>query len=119
MATIIRVDALKALLESAGLYAVIDVRDWGEFTLEQIPGAVGPPVGTRQRAAPPLHYWLEPYDHRARSRRTGPGPTSSGWESAPKWWRAQTGRKKQPGVLTALEELLQDDTAGDPIRGVK
>src|SRR2546427_13112514 len=47
-------------------------------------GAVGPPVGTRQRAAPPLHYWLETYDHPARTRRTGYGPTAFGLASRPK-----------------------------------
>jgi hypothetical protein len=30
-----------------------------------------------------------------------------------------TGRKKQPGILKALETLLQDATAGDPITGLK
>ena len=54
MATIIRVDALKALLESAGLYAVIDVRDWGEFTLEQIPGASTLPRGSLEKYLPVL-----------------------------------------------------------------
>jgi len=45
MATIISVHALKALLESPDLSAVIDVRDWGEFVLEQIPGASSVPRG--------------------------------------------------------------------------
>ena len=56
MATIIRVDALKALLESAGLYAVIDVRDWGEFTLEQIPGASTLPRGSLEKYLPVLGF---------------------------------------------------------------
>lgn len=37
MATSISAPALKRLLESDKLYAVVDVRDWGEFVLEQIP----------------------------------------------------------------------------------
>jgi len=28
-------------------------------------------------------------------------------------------RKKQPGILKALDELLKDATAGDPITGLK
>jgi hypothetical protein len=38
MATMISAPALKRLMDSDTLYAVLDVRDWGEFTLEQIPG---------------------------------------------------------------------------------
>jgi rhodanese-related sulfurtransferase len=45
MATIISVQALKRLMESDTLYAVLDVRDWGEFTLEQIPGTNSLPRG--------------------------------------------------------------------------
>lgn len=29
------------------------------------------------------------------------------------------GRKEQPKVLSALDELLQDATAGDPVTGLK
>ena len=45
MATTISAQALKRLLESDTLYAVLDVRDWGEFTLEQIPGTNSLPRG--------------------------------------------------------------------------
>ena len=54
MATMISVDALKALVESDGLYAVIDVRDWGEFTLEQIPGVNAVPRGYIEKYLPVL-----------------------------------------------------------------
>jgi rhodanese-related sulfurtransferase len=45
MATMISALALKTLMESDALYAVLDVRDWGEFTLEQIPGTNSLPRG--------------------------------------------------------------------------
>jgi hypothetical protein len=43
---------------------------------------------------------------------------SSSWHS-PSWGRAQTSRKKHPGLLGAVEELLRDATAGDPMTGLK
>jgi rhodanese-related sulfurtransferase len=45
MATIIKAPALKRLMESDALFAALDVRDWGEFTLEQIPGTNALPRG--------------------------------------------------------------------------
>lgn len=45
MATTINAQTLKTLMESDTLYAVLDVRDWGEFTLEQIPGTNSLPRG--------------------------------------------------------------------------
>lgn len=45
MATTISAPALKRLMESDTLYAVLDVRDWGEFTLEQIPETLSLPRG--------------------------------------------------------------------------
>jgi rhodanese-related sulfurtransferase len=45
MTTTISAPALKTLMESDTLYAVLDVRDWGEFTLEQIPGTNALPRG--------------------------------------------------------------------------
>jgi rhodanese-related sulfurtransferase len=45
MATMISAPALKRLMDSDTLYAVLDVRDWGEFTLEQIPGTNSLPRG--------------------------------------------------------------------------
>ena len=40
---------LKALLDSQTLYAVIDVRDWGEFSLGQIPGTNCIPRGSLEK----------------------------------------------------------------------
>jgi rhodanese-related sulfurtransferase len=37
MTTTINAQELKVLMASDALFAVLDVRDWGEFTLEQIP----------------------------------------------------------------------------------
>jgi rhodanese-related sulfurtransferase len=54
MAMMMSVDALKALLKSDDLYAVIDVRDWGEFTLEQIPGVSIVPRGSLEKYLPVL-----------------------------------------------------------------
>ncbi|HJY81348.1 MAG TPA: rhodanese-like domain-containing protein [Candidatus Binatia bacterium] len=45
MATTISAPTLKTLMEGDTLYAVLDVRDWGEFTLEQIPRANSLPRG--------------------------------------------------------------------------
>lgn len=45
MATTINAQALKTLMVSEALYAVLDVRDWGEFTVEQIPEALSLPRG--------------------------------------------------------------------------
>jgi rhodanese-related sulfurtransferase len=45
MATTISAQAFKTLMKSDTLYAVLDVRDWGEFTLEQIPGTNSLPRG--------------------------------------------------------------------------
>ena len=49
MATIINTHDLKALLDSQALYAVIDVRDWGEFALGQIPGTNCVPRGSLEK----------------------------------------------------------------------
>lgn len=40
---------LNTLMHSDGLYAVIDVRDWGEFSLGQIPGASCIPRGSLEK----------------------------------------------------------------------
>lgn len=45
MATMISAQALTRLMESDTLYAVLDVRDWGEFTLGQIPETLSLPRG--------------------------------------------------------------------------
>ena len=45
MATMVTAQALKTLMASEALYTVLDVRDWGEFTLEQIPEALSLPRG--------------------------------------------------------------------------
>ena len=45
MATTITAQALKTLMTSDALYAVLDVRDWGEFTLDQIPDTTPLPRG--------------------------------------------------------------------------
>jgi rhodanese-related sulfurtransferase len=45
MIAVIGAQALKRLMDSDTLYAVLDVRDWGEFTLAQIPGANSLPRG--------------------------------------------------------------------------
>jgi rhodanese-related sulfurtransferase len=45
MATTINAQALKQLMASDTLYAVLDVRDWGEFTLDQIPNTTPLPRG--------------------------------------------------------------------------
>jgi rhodanese-related sulfurtransferase len=50
----ISAEALQALLKSDGLYAVIDVRDWGEFTLAQIPGVNTLPRGSLEKYLPVL-----------------------------------------------------------------
>jgi rhodanese-related sulfurtransferase len=54
MTTTISAAALKILLESDELYAVVDVRDWGEFTLEQIPGTSSVPRGHLEKYVPVL-----------------------------------------------------------------
>ena len=46
MASTISRQALKMLMDSETLYAVIDVRDWGEFSLGQIFGASCIPRGS-------------------------------------------------------------------------
>lgn len=45
MATTINAQALKTLMVSEALYTVLDVRDWGEFTIEQIPETLSLPRG--------------------------------------------------------------------------
>jgi rhodanese-related sulfurtransferase len=45
MVTTISAQAPQRLMENDTLYAVLDVRDWGEFTLEQIPGTNSLPRG--------------------------------------------------------------------------
>ena len=49
MANTISPHDLKTLMNSDGLYAVIDVRDWGEFSLGQIPGANCIPRGSLEK----------------------------------------------------------------------
>ncbi|MGE0822357.1 MAG: rhodanese-like domain-containing protein [Candidatus Binatia bacterium] len=45
MAQTINPSELKTLMESDAIFAVLDVRDWGEFTLEQIPDTNSLPRG--------------------------------------------------------------------------
>ena len=49
MANPISAANLNTLMHSDGLYAVIDVRDWGEFSLGQIPGASCIPRGSLEK----------------------------------------------------------------------
>src|SRR5216683_2749604 len=62
---------------------------------------------------------------RPRSSHRGPRPTavvSSGCGSGPRAQsrrRAQAGGKKTPEIIEAIEILLEHDTAGDPITGLK
>jgi hypothetical protein len=49
----------------------------------------------------------------------GASPDPEGWSHPPTRWRAPLPRKKSPGLVPALEELLRDATAGDPISGLK
>lgn len=49
MASTISAQALKTLMDSDALYAVIDVRDWGEFSLGQIPGTNCIPRGSLEK----------------------------------------------------------------------
>jgi hypothetical protein len=62
-------------------------------------------------------HWLEPHDHSRRARGNPPCGSSAG--CAPCWRRSESVRKKRPAILAALSDLLQDATAGDPIRGTK
>jgi rhodanese-related sulfurtransferase len=49
MANTISTHDLNTLMQSDGLYAVIDVRDWGEFSLGQIPGVSCIPRGSLEK----------------------------------------------------------------------
>ena len=49
MANTISTYDLNTLMHSDGLYAVIDVRDWGGFSLGQIPGASCIPRGSLEK----------------------------------------------------------------------
>jgi rhodanese-related sulfurtransferase len=52
MTTTLSPGQLKALLSSSQLYALIDVREWGEFTLEQIFGATNVARGHLEKFLP-------------------------------------------------------------------
>ena len=54
MLTTINAQELKTLMESNELYTVIDVQDWGEFVLEQIPGVNSVPRGYLEKYFPVL-----------------------------------------------------------------
>lgn len=65
-------------------------------------------------------YRIEPSDYTTWSRRGATEGTTGGAKSSAesRCWTS-TGRKKQPEILKALDELLKDETAGDPITGLK
>jgi len=50
----IDVEALQALLASEAMHAVLDVRERGEFALQQIPGTIPLPRGTLEYRAPTM-----------------------------------------------------------------
>ena len=52
--TRLSVDALRSLLRSEDLYACIDVRERGEFALQQIPGTTPLARGTLEYRAPTM-----------------------------------------------------------------
>src|SRR5206468_11142117 len=52
----------------------------------------------------------------ARADAASAAATRTG--ATPRWWW-QTDRGGQPKIATALEGLLQDATAGDPVTGLK
>ena len=54
------VAALQALLASEAIYAVLDVRERGEFALQQIPGTIPLPRGTLEYA--PSDLKIEPFN---------------------------------------------------------
>src|SRR5205807_8836725 len=49
----------------------------------------------------------------------GAAPSLGGRPHPPTWRRPPASRKKSPGLVPALEALLRDATAGDPMSGLK
>ncbi len=77
-------------------------------------------MGARRIGTVTCDYRLEPSDH---TTWAGGGATEgtiiSKKSSAETRRWTSTGRKKQPEILKALDALLKDETAGDPITGLK
>jgi hypothetical protein len=77
-------------------------------------------MGTGWIGAFTCDHWIEPSDHTTWSRRGATEGTAGGTKSSPETRRwTSTGRKKQPEILKALDDLLKDETAGDRITGLK
>ncbi len=55
----------------------------------------------------------------ARGRRQLHGSGCRGRPDPPAWCRTKAGGKKHPEVIEAIEILLEHDTAGDPITGIR
>src|SRR5215207_4840334 len=81
--------------------------------------SVGTTTRARRHHPPSPNHRLESKHHSTRSIRNPSSRPGLGWTYSPAGWRTQTDRKKDPTVLTALEHLLEDATAGDPISGLK
>src|SRR5260370_39560669 len=57
--------------------------------------------------------------HRGSRTTTVVGSGRGRGPGAQNGWRGQTGGKKTPGIIDAIGILLEHDTAGDPIPGLK
>lgn len=76
-------------------------------------------MGARLHFTLATHHWFESQHDSARQirNRTSCVRIFTPHSSTGRW--APTGRKKQPGLFEALDKLLADATAGDPITGLK
>lgn len=126
MVTLISAQALKRLMESNTLYAVLDVRDWGEFTLEQIPGTNSLPRGHLEKYSAVLvpkkdvHVILY-CDTGERSARTAATLESLGYTNVSvltdglRGWKAATGVKKVSVQLSAVSFQLLIESSVPPL----
>jgi hypothetical protein len=68
---------------------------------------------------PGSNYRPEPRYHSPRDARERSTAAYLGWSSSQTRRRAQACRKKRGAILAALDDLLRDAVAGDPITGLK
>src|SRR5690242_17162243 len=95
-------------------------------SLARIGGRTGSPAarGVRRRArrrrgfASGAHHRFGSQDHRQGNPGTPQTPRSRRTRAANRW-RTQTSRGRPPGIVRALQDLLRDDTAGDPVSAMR
>jgi transposase len=76
-------------------------------------------VGVALHFSTATHHGLESKHNSTRPTRNRASALRAARPHSQTWRRTPARRKKQPGIFAAIERLLEDATAGDPITGLK